>query len=306
MKYFRHRILLAKYSLLLLASFSTGISELAFSQSSPQDPLWSGSAQCQLTVQTASYSHQEIQIWTITGQPKLQGALEIYPGTWSVIGRGERQDVQGTQTAKMQWNVAVPPMEATFAIFVRASDNQIIIKSYHSQLRANNAVTGARLVTLSGAPQKPAPIVFGEYEWPFPAVQDIGASISVSGSTSTPLTGGIGPMQPAGLPGTAVCTWKFTKGGSAAASPLLTQRISRLSNSLTLSAKSWVAQQAQATAQASQPDVPQIKAQVRARFASTNGEMPAGADVQSITAVVLTQANDQIDQNMQQLTSEMK
>ena len=196
--------------ILLLAPLLVYGTGSAYSQDAP----WTGQAQCQLTVQSPGYAYQEIQTWTITGPPTQQGAMNVYPGTWSVVGQGGRQDVAGPQTTTMLWNTNVPPMAAPLVVFIRASDNQLLIGAWHSQLRAENAATGSRRVVLSGVAQKPSAVAFAEYEWQFPAIQDVPTSSNVTGSSSTPLTAGIGPMQPAGLGGTAVCRWQFSKGGA--------------------------------------------------------------------------------------------
>lgn len=181
-----------------------------FAQSA-QDNFWTGQAQCQLTAQIPSYAYQEIQTWAITGPPRIQGTLGIYPTAWSVTGQGQRQDVQGRQTTTMRWSTNVPPMDAPLAIFINSA-NQLIIKSYHAQLRVNGAVTGSRQVILSGSAQNPTAVAFVEFEYQFPAIEYVATSTNVTGTSSTSLNGGIGPMQPPGIPGTAVCQWQFVKG----------------------------------------------------------------------------------------------
>src|SRR3954454_16020112 len=87
----------------------------AFCQS---DVLWRGQAQCQLTVQEQGFAHQEIQTWTITGQPTVNSSMAIYPGTWTVTGQGGMQRMQGTQVLAARWNTNVPAINGTLAIFV--------------------------------------------------------------------------------------------------------------------------------------------------------------------------------------------
>ena len=89
-----------------------------FSQSSA---TWSGSAQCQLTLQTNGYTHQEVQTWTITeGQPTQQGAMHVYPATWRASGGGSSQKAQGLQILAMQWNSTVPETSAPIAVRMNA------------------------------------------------------------------------------------------------------------------------------------------------------------------------------------------
>jgi hypothetical protein len=154
-----------------IAVLSTLMIVISSSALSQETALWSGQAQCRLSVQSPAYVDQEIQTWVITGQPQIQGQLQIYPATWSVTGQGQRQDVQGTQTTTMRWSTNVPPMQAPLAIVVNSA-NQLIIKSYHAQMRVNNATTGSRQVSLFGIPQNPSAVAFTEFEYQFPSIQD--------------------------------------------------------------------------------------------------------------------------------------
>jgi hypothetical protein len=160
----------------------------------------------------------------------MQSAMQVYPGTWSVTGRGVLQGVLGLQTTTMQWSTNVPSMSAPMAVFVRASDNQLIIKAWHSQLRAHNAVSGSRQVILSGSAQNPSLVSFPEYEWQFPIIQDAPTSTNVSGTSSTPTAAGIGPMQPAGLQATANCMWQFTKNSNGSQPAMTAPSATFLSN----------------------------------------------------------------------------
>jgi hypothetical protein len=270
------------------------------------DVPWTGSTQCQLTVQTPNYTHIETQTWAIAGAPKLQGSLDVYPATWSVNGQGSRQDSQGVQISTMQWVVNVAPMEAPLVSFVRPSDKQLIIKPYHAQLRSNTGVSitrqrmGMRLPPQSGA----------EYEWQFPLVQDVSTSTGISGSSSDAITAGIGPMQPAGLPGKVTCSWHFVRGGPVVVASIEPkQRMIQLSNSLDASTKAWVAQQAQVVAKVPQPDVSQVESQVRARYFSAEGNMPAlpkDVDVDSLAAIVMMEAAKDQEQELRDLLDEVQ
>jgi hypothetical protein len=181
-----------------------------------QEAGWTGQAQCQLSVDSATYTYQETQTWQLTGQPPGTGSLAVYPATWSVTGQGQRKDVQGGLAATTRWKTDVPPMSGTVAIFVNSA-RQLIIKSYHAQLVARDAASGTTDVADPNA-VKPAAQARSVFEWQFPAIQDAATSTDVSGSTSTPIASGIGPMQPPGLKGVAACQWHFSKGGAAATS----------------------------------------------------------------------------------------
>src|SRR5438105_2668666 len=124
-------LFVCKKSVLLGIAFLIVMVANAFSQS---DALWTGQAQCQVTVQSQGFAHQEIQTWTITGPPIQEGTIEIYPATWSVTGQGGAQRAQGAQIMAAQWNNNVPAMSAPLRILISASDNRLIIKSWHAQL----------------------------------------------------------------------------------------------------------------------------------------------------------------------------
>lgn len=142
----------------------------AFAQSAD---TWSGQAQCQLSVQSQGFVHQEIQTWTLTGSPIQQGEMQIYPATWTVTGQGGAQRT----TVVAQWSTTVPPTNAPIRIFVRASDNRLIIKLWHSQLSVFGATNSMKQV---GAVQ--TSVAYTAYEWPFPAIEDVATNTNVSGT----------------------------------------------------------------------------------------------------------------------------
>ena len=190
-------------------------SPVAFGQG-PQN-IWSGQAQCVLSLQSASYTYQEIQTWTITSTPN-SNAPTVYPATWSVAGQGQRQDTQGSQVTYAQWTTSVSPTAAPIMIFVNSA-HQLIIKSYHAQLRVNAAVAGMRQVMVAGVAQPSSPISGAEVEWQFPRIEVEALQTAVDGTSSTPITSSVGPMQPPGLPGVANCAWHFVKGDTGWSNP---------------------------------------------------------------------------------------
>ena len=77
-----------------------------FSQSSA---TWSGSAQCQLILQTSGYTHQEVQTWTIAeAQPTQQGAMHVYPATWRASGGGSSQKLKACRFLPCSGTVQSP------------------------------------------------------------------------------------------------------------------------------------------------------------------------------------------------------
>jgi hypothetical protein len=109
-----------------------------------------------------------------------------------------------------QWKTIVPPMSAPLAIFVNSA-NQLIIKSYHAQLRLDGAAVGSRQVIMAGAAQTPSAVSFAEFEAQLPIIEVEATRTDVSG-TSTPVNTTVGPMQPPGVSGITNCQWQFSKG----------------------------------------------------------------------------------------------
>ena len=205
---------------LLLAQFSNG----AFAQQAAP-AAWSGWARCQITVQGPGYTDQQTHTWTIGGgAPTAQGAFQIYAGTWSVVGGGSLSRTQGTQTLMAQWATNGPNISAPIAVFVRASDHRMFIQARHAQLRSAAAIQGYQQITIAGKPQTPGKIAAEAFEWAFPVIA-VSAPVppdrnaTATGSSNPPVSGSVGPMQPAGSQGTASCTWQFGQGSAAPAPP---------------------------------------------------------------------------------------
>jgi hypothetical protein len=176
--------------------------------------LWTGQVQCQLAMKTDGYAHQEVQTWIITGQPKQQGAVAVYPATWIGKGEGAMLRAQGTQTMAAKWSSNVPPIGAPIGLLVRASDNRLIIKSWHLPLSVPGAVTGVRQMSVGTASPTQSILAVSATEWPFPDVEDDASSTNVSGSGTVVVFGNLLPMQSASAKGTANCKWQFSKGGA--------------------------------------------------------------------------------------------
>ena len=88
----------------------------------------------------------------------------------------------------------------------------MIIKSYHAQLRMEGAAIGSRQVMVAGVAQNPTAVSFGEFEWQFPRIEVEGTRTDVSGTSSSPVNSGVGPLQPPGTSATATCEWHFSQG----------------------------------------------------------------------------------------------
>ncbi len=101
--------------------------------------------------------------------------------------------------------------------------------------------------------------------------------------------------------------------------PEMTRRFGDLHASLQPSARSWVEQQARAEAQRPTPDLADLQARIRSRFASSlstaksstgqksaSGQIPAGADVEAMTFIVLMQAANTSEQDLQNMMKEVR
>jgi hypothetical protein len=174
---------------------------------------WTGGAQCEIQVHGPGYTHHETHTWTLTGaSPTKQGAITVYAGTWSVTGQGSFQRTQGSQALSAQWTTNASQSSAPIAIFTRASDGKLIIKSFHAQLRTKGGVVGTQRLEINGVVQSPDGVISLEaFEWSFPLLEDAASKTSISGSNTTATNGSVGPMQPGGSQGTAACTWHFSK-----------------------------------------------------------------------------------------------
>ncbi len=182
------------------------------SASALSQDTWSGHAQCQLSVQLPTYSYQELQTWAITGPPTTSSG-NVYPATWSVTGQGQSQSTSSAVQTSASWKTNVAPMSGLLTIFVNSA-NQLIIKSYHSQMRADGAISGGQQSFVKGAETDTA-ITGAEFEWQFPQIEVDSTLSDVSGSSSTPFTSRIAPMQPPNTSGIANCSWHFSKGTPA-------------------------------------------------------------------------------------------
>lgn len=176
---------------------------------------WTGQVQCQLDDVDQNYSRHEIQTWMITGAAPTGQGMPVYPATWSVSGQGALQRVQGTQVTNIQWTANVPPMQATIAIFVRGSDNRLIIKAWHSQERMDYALNGMRQIVVNGVAQQPTNFSKSVWEWQFPRIEDSPTNTNVTGSTQSAAEAGDAELlhHYGAAPPVANCRWQFTKGG---------------------------------------------------------------------------------------------
>ncbi len=90
--------------------------------------------------------------------------------------------------------------------------------------------------------------------------------------------------------------------------PEMTRRFATLQPRLQPSAKAWVEQQARLEAQKSSPDVAGLETAIRSRFSANLGSKPnmAGSDIEAVAFLVMMQATNDMDKDLQQIMAEVK
>lgn len=192
----------------------------AFSQSS--NVAWSGQVQCQLNDEDQTFARQETQTWALVGGPPVSPTgIPTYNATWSVTGQGQLQRVQGAQTTNIQWSTNVPPQPTTISIFIRASDNRLIVLPRHSQFRVDNATSGVRQIIVNGVAQQPTNLGHAVWEWQFPHIE-ASPTDNVTGSIQSQADAGDAELlhRYGGPPPSATCQWQFTKGDASPSAQL--------------------------------------------------------------------------------------
>jgi hypothetical protein len=191
----------------------------AGAQSNPPDALWSGQVQCVVTLQSAEYTHQETQTWKLTGAPPTPGPMAVYPANWSVTGQGSTLRTVNAQAISAGWKTNVSPANATIAIFVRASDQRLVIKSYHEQLYSAGGIAGTKQVAIAGAAAAQSNLSLPAYEWQFPKIEGEATSTNISGSGTVAVAGTLLPLHSAASNEVANCTWQFQRGAGGGTVP---------------------------------------------------------------------------------------
>jgi hypothetical protein len=205
----------------------------------------------------------------------------------------------------MQWSVNVPPTDAPIGVLVRASDKRLLIQASHAQLRSNTAIAATAQVGVD----RQRPQQFVEYEWLFPRADDVATSERVDGSSTSSFTTAVGPMQPAGLPGTAVCEWHFRKGGASdTSSTQLQQRIVQIADALDPQTRAWIAEQARVVAKDPSKKVDTVEASAHvatARDAGVPFFFGNDLDVDTLIVIVMMGAAREQDDDIRDLLEQM-
>jgi hypothetical protein len=205
----------------LLPVLSLAISPPVVGQTAqPPAQGWNGWAQCQITIQAPGYAHSETHLWKAGGAPTKQGNMEISPMTWTVVGNGSLQRVDGPTTRTAQWTVNGALQNLTIGATNHL--DRITLQRWTNHGPARSALTGTEITTINGVPRSRA-VVLDVQQWAFPFTATGTTSTRASGSNTVPFDGLRGPMNPpSGATGTAACAWDFARGTSSpAAAPAL-------------------------------------------------------------------------------------
>jgi len=193
-----------------MASLTCACVTLASAQTAP---IWNGSVRCDIDLKGPGYVSHETHTWTLSGGLPPDGSTD-YPGTWTVSGNGSRMPID-TPGSSATWTTQGSAPGVRMAIFIRQSDQRLLVFTRQGQLSTANATTGTEETAALGRRGQPRPISKSVSEWrPFPAIQDTATSTHVTGSSTTPLTR-LDASQPIGTAGQAVCTWDLAQGAAA-------------------------------------------------------------------------------------------
>jgi len=185
-------------------------------------PIWTGSVRCEIDVKRPGYVNHQTHTWTLADTLSADGSPLDYPGTWSVTGAGSL--LPPAPQAPATWKIQGSAPGVRMAIFVRQSDQQLLVFLRHAQLNAPEGMLVIRQPTstaiAAAVRNQPTPTPVSEWR-SFPTIVDAPTSTHVTGSTKTPLKERLDAMQPLGSEGQSVCTWDLVQGrdgsGSGAA-----------------------------------------------------------------------------------------
>ncbi len=192
----------------------------AFAQS-PVDGVWSGWLQCKIEIRGSGYSSDQVHTWELAGTtPKqVSGAFRIHAASWSASGEGVH--VPPFASVARKFTLSVAPMPRDVSLFVRASDNRMIVKIEGNQPVVATDGGESTMVTASGAPAGPGPETFDVYEWVWPWIE--GASppaARMRGKKNFPVNQQLEELERGvNAQGTANCEWDFAQGNAAARPP---------------------------------------------------------------------------------------
>ena len=188
------------------------------------DGPWGGWVRCEVTAQAEGYTDQQVHTWIMSsGTPRAEGALRVFPATWSVVGVGSLQRATGGNTVTAQWAANGQTAGALIAVSTRG-EGRLVFALRHPQLRATRGFTGYRFYTVDGKRQSAEQFGLDVEEYRFAAIDAapgnvVSGSGAVSGRPSTAFL-----PQP-GSTGSVSCTWRFGIGAASPQPPALIQAV---------------------------------------------------------------------------------
>jgi hypothetical protein len=177
----------------------------------PPERPWSGSIQCDITTTANGYLDQQTHSWTLRGAlPTASSAGFAHRATWEVKGKGSSQQSVGKRSISANWGTNVRE-KAEVSMFIRASDDMLIISAWQAPRHVPGGVTGSQQETFGSAAQPAMPISLDAVEWLFPPIVTESGRTSVSGKSTQQVGGWVAPLQPAGAVVSSLCTWKLQR-----------------------------------------------------------------------------------------------
>ena len=175
--------------------------------------LGSGTIDCVIDASGAGYRDHQEHHWDVAGSNALTAnAIQPLAATWTVRGQGELSRSQGSQTLTARWTTS-GAANAPMALFLRAADGMLVLKSWHAQLRIRNGIQGEQQQFIGGQPQRPVPLGLETFEWAVPLIQGAVNNTALAGTIAFEAPGPTGPMQPSNIRGNVVCRWDFSVTG---------------------------------------------------------------------------------------------
>jgi hypothetical protein len=205
----------------LFLSVGSALFSAASAQPAPT-ANWVGAIRCEILVEASGYAHQETQTWTLPGAaPTTQGAMKVYPATWTVAGQGWHDRTRYASRRIAKWTTSVPgtnaPIKAPVAFLNVPVTGALAVQLWHAQLVASGGATGTDDYFDSGIPKSSGRLVQSVYEWQFPKIEGDPGATQLSGSNTVEVKAGVGPVQPGDARVTITCTWEL---GIGTAKPL--------------------------------------------------------------------------------------
>jgi len=179
---------------------------------------WTGAIRCELRSQAAGYAHQEIQTWTLTGAPTVQGSVTVYPATWSVTGQGWHDRSRNTARRVAQWTVGVPgpnaPRLASIGFTLHPVGGGFDVGRRNAQLTMGGGYAGPDQFINDGVPQPPTRLVATLYEWQLPRIEAASPRTQLTGTSTAEVKAIVGPLQPPEAQSTVTCAWALGRGSA--------------------------------------------------------------------------------------------